>query len=510
MLIIDKNQKTNWKYILILLILAVIAGGGILKCYFEFSKITSSQIKILPSQKERKKAEEEVVIITDKTEYKTEETVKVTIKNNLGKSIWYYEWCINDCDKSLCECGDSFFVERREQNEYKVYSLPNSIYQEIMSPLVELKPNSEKTYQLKLIKFPKGTYRLGFFFGFNKKEPPRDVTIYSNEFEVSEEKINEISDWKTYRNEEYGFEIKFPKEYSLKENVEKMTEFGEKGKYAEILVNQKIINASCYEVSVEKIYVGINTTNNNFDVCAKEKIFSPTKNENELSILSIQLKDKGWLEEKVINGILFYRRYSMSQGMGGKSYLDFGYQTFFNDKCYKVGVEVSKNLYFGFKDECPPSLENSSIYQSLFKETDKKIQEIFFPIFSTFQLLSTTTEPEEVVREFFEWYFSDWRYQHRKEAIEREELTEEYRKELSEKFETTFTYDPVIFAQDIPDKGFTVGKASIGDKKALVVLTLKYSGMGEKNLLVELLLLNNQWKINNIFPILSENEIPRG
>ena len=166
--------------------------------------------------------------------------------------------------------------------------------------------------------------------------------------------------------------------------------------------------------------------------------------------------------------------------------------------------------YFGFKDECPPSLENSSIYQSLFKETDKKIQNIFFPILSTFQLLSTTTEPEEVVREFFEWYLGDWRYEHRKKVIDRKELTQKYKEELSEKFETTFTYDPVIFAQDIPDKGFTVGKASIGDKKALVVLTLKYSGMGEKNLLVELLLLNNQWKINNISSILSENEIPRG
>ncbi len=46
-------------------------------------------------------------------------------------------------------------------------------------------------------------------------EPTVDVSIQAE----TEDPID-TSDWKTYRNEEYGFEIKYPKEYILEENNE--------------------------------------------------------------------------------------------------------------------------------------------------------------------------------------------------------------------------------------------------------------------------------------------------
>ena len=118
-------------------------------------------------------------------------------------------------------------------------------------------------------------------------------------------------------------------------------------------------------------------------------------------------------------------------------------------------------------------------------------------------------KPEEVVQQFFNWYLSDWRYQHRVKATEREELTEEYKKQLIKKFETIFTYDPVIFAQDLPDKEIEIGEAKLQNKEASVIVTLKYP-IGDRNLLVKLLLIENEWKIDEISPVPSEREIPRG
>lgn len=43
-----KNQKPNWKYILIVIILAIIVGGGILYCYLKFPRVKFPPIKFPP------------------------------------------------------------------------------------------------------------------------------------------------------------------------------------------------------------------------------------------------------------------------------------------------------------------------------------------------------------------------------------------------------------------------------------------------------------------------------
>ena len=126
---------------------------------------------------------QEVTITTDKTEYEQGEMVKITVKNNLDKSIWYYEW-------SEFNCADSFFLEKKENGEYKYFSIPG--LRKTPTKPVELKPNLEKVYRLNLSKlkeqcegfspeFSAGIYRLGFRYGFSIEEHWSEKD-YSNEF----------------------------------------------------------------------------------------------------------------------------------------------------------------------------------------------------------------------------------------------------------------------------------------------------------------------------------------
>ncbi len=154
----------------------------------------------------------QIVVTTDKTEYEQGETVKITVKNNLDKSIWYYEW-------SGFTCADSFFLEKREDGEYRYFSIPG--LRESPTQPVELKPNLEKVYWLNLSKlkeqcegfspeFSAGTYKLGFNYGFTIEEHWSEKA-YSNEFRIRKRSEGQTSDWKTYTNKEYGFEIKYPR-----------------------------------------------------------------------------------------------------------------------------------------------------------------------------------------------------------------------------------------------------------------------------------------------------------
>ncbi len=147
---------------------------------------------------------QEVTIATDKTKYVQGETVKIAVKNGLGKSVWRFG-----------ECGGIFFwgLQKLENGEWKRlnFSFPYLekekevcyfISCERVEP-VEFKSGFELSYdwRLSICEWPeksigvpktepkrieKGTYRISFTYGLNKEDFDllEEKTIYSNEFTI--------------------------------------------------------------------------------------------------------------------------------------------------------------------------------------------------------------------------------------------------------------------------------------------------------------------------------------
>ena len=135
---------------------------------------------------------EEVSITTDKTEYRQGEIVKITVRNNLDKSIWYTDFGVYPWWK----------LEVRENKEWKSIKLllPTLTKygeeciafpppQSIEEVLKELKTNRGVTtaWNLRYCKdstpsfIESGNYRLAFTYGLTT-DSYAEKTVYSNEF----------------------------------------------------------------------------------------------------------------------------------------------------------------------------------------------------------------------------------------------------------------------------------------------------------------------------------------
>ena len=132
--------------------------------------------------------EQGVTITTDKKEYQQGEIVKITIKNNLDKPIWYIK---EICDPSCCA------LYKWENNEWKFVKVPFpcavftppppgmkrwTIIPDKLNPGEEIRKewNTEKDEFIE-----PGTYRFSFFYGLTKDfyyRKNREKIIYSNEF----------------------------------------------------------------------------------------------------------------------------------------------------------------------------------------------------------------------------------------------------------------------------------------------------------------------------------------
>ena len=146
-----------------------------------------------------KKMTSEVTVTTDKTEYEQGETIKITVRNNLDKSIWYKDW-----EGDEFGCGSSLSVMGKENGNYKnFFSLGIA---ECKSLIITTELDSEKVFYLTTealknaseifgVKFPTN-YKLKFDYCLDKNCIKRAVT-YSNEFAI---KKNETADWKTYNS----------------------------------------------------------------------------------------------------------------------------------------------------------------------------------------------------------------------------------------------------------------------------------------------------------------------
>ncbi len=163
--------------------------------------------------------EKQVTITTDKTEYGLGETIRIIVKNNLDKPIWFYGW-------SEFTCVGGFSIGKKEKGYKEFYPLAT---EKCLSPIVKLEPKSERVYKLNLsLSTPArkhweeynvellGTFKFKFNYFLNETSAQEHhineaITIYSNEFTIRKRNKEETSKWKTYTNKEYGFEIKYPK-----------------------------------------------------------------------------------------------------------------------------------------------------------------------------------------------------------------------------------------------------------------------------------------------------------
>jgi hypothetical protein len=144
------------------------------------------------------------------------------------------------------------------------------------------------------------------------------------------------------------------------------------------------------------------------------------------------------------------------------------------------------------KDECYVNIAITKQDSTICKEIEDPIYKNWCSKTIQKQILA----PEEVACGFFHWYIYEGG-----SLEERTDVTEEYKRKIAQIRQEIIGpgYDPVIFAQDLPDKGFKVGKAIIQDKNASLKVTLIWSGSDFGHVLkVDLIMENNQWKINNI------------
>jgi hypothetical protein len=250
-----KQGKTNWKYILIVLILAALVGGGILGWKYwlappHFDLSTSKYICRDGSP---------------------------ALSERLDK--FRETQCLDCVMKTAYMCGEKFWI-----HEYG--GLPGQTVNKWSGP-----------YDIK---------RLQEF-----KEVP-----------ISPSKIeDETANWKTYRNEEYGFEIKYPYWYQ---------------------VSDKLVREGFYDYQISRIVSFSNVGGNTLNIYA----------DNSSSNLAKCLKNyenKDLTQTKEIGGNKFYIYFDKVRegAMGGERGLQSQYRIIHNNYCYILHYEFSWRVTTG-------------------------------------------------------------------------------------------------------------------------------------------------------------------
>ncbi|OGZ78545.1 MAG: hypothetical protein A2358_03520 [Candidatus Staskawiczbacteria bacterium RIFOXYB1_FULL_37_44] len=156
-------------------------------------------------------------------------------------------------------------------------------------------------------------------------------------YQYSTKSQSQITDWKTYKNDEYGFELKYPQNavgLSAFENQVLATEFagGQKAIIKKPLITihpgKNVANGDGYVV----IYVG--TNKENIDNCLKFKFYEPNGNMTDI---------------KDINGTKFYTQSEGNPAM--LKPLETQYSIVKDNICYTIdtyvsAVDVKKNLVY--------------------------------------------------------------------------------------------------------------------------------------------------------------------
>lgn len=227
--------KTNWKYISIVLFLAVIAGGVIFNYFWQVKKIEQGT-EITEVKTIIKKA----TLKTDKDSYKLGE--KVNIIFNLGKGNVYIQK--NVLNKSIL-LSTEYEVYKLENNQWiklrldtycgnvdvcagsklapplpcpappppecnkvtkqKTWTWDQKVWKYVTKTCGNVAYRSEELKQVDA-----GTYKIRVNY-YNSNSCSGTQKYLETQFNIKDETAN----WKTYKNEVHGFEVKYPQDWKI-------------------------------------------------------------------------------------------------------------------------------------------------------------------------------------------------------------------------------------------------------------------------------------------------------
>jgi len=150
------------------------------------------------------------------------------------------------------------------------------------------------------------------------KAPEGEVGILEEEEVVAED---ETAGWKTYRNEEYGFKIKYPPLYQ---------------------VSDELVRESFYDYQISRIASFSYADSTMF------KIYADNSSSNLISCLK-SYDNKDLTQTKEINGNKFYIYWDKLRdaAMGGQRGLQSQYRIIHNNYCYILHYEFSWRVSIG-------------------------------------------------------------------------------------------------------------------------------------------------------------------